>query len=799
MHGILLRLNLKPCFSIIALLTLVLTSAAENLSAQNTPSPDTSDALWSRIETRLEQQPSDTSFQFILPLVRDHCGRDFECLYQNYQHIMIRLEHRFNLPAAIFVGEELAKVAQKHRAPEVEAQTRYNLCRYHDALGNARLAAINIESALNLFERAGNRNKVVLCKYWKLKVSLRDRETEEVLPEMEALLGEASLLNDTGIVIRLHQELALLTQSAGQHGKMAEHIDAIEAILKSDPLIENEKRYWILIWMGRGDLARETGDFEGAKMFYHNALLYSLDISDRWIEIKCLLLSAEMEWELGNRPSAKSFLDRAHTLAAERQLDDLLIFSFGIKARFAEAEGRYEDALKSTKKMRMHEESWASRGSGQNAQNYFLEVEKENQQLELNLKKSQLRNSLIIVLLVVLLAVGLFFRYRKQRQSKRKLTEQNAIIQQQSEQLKSLDAAKSRFFANVSHELRTPLTLLLGPIHSLLKENHLTEKQAQLLQMANRSGKQLEQLVNEILDLRKLEMGKMAVDEKPTELRTYFLTYFAQFESLAERKQIDFSVVLSMADKVVAGIDREKCRQILFNLLSNAFKFTPAGGQIAVKVSFENGRLQLTVSDTGPGIHPDDLPHVFDRFFQTNRPDKPAEGGTGIGLNLCYEYAHLFGGNIEVESTLGQGSVFRVEFPVTPVDTNGEMNVAPIVQHGHPAHDEAEVSPLAGASETPRSAKPTILVVEDNPDLQDYIRSILQEKYHIVTADHGQAALGILGRSGYQSGVGFEQKPSRFNPTPDPSPTGRGDVATTAVSSTSPLPFFSFSFFFFPL
>lgn len=746
MHGILFWLNRKPFAFHILLLSLVSAAAPETLNAQNVLPPGASDTLWASVEAQLDRRP-DSSFQFILPLVRDHCGRDFECLHQNYQHIMTRLERRFNLPGAIFVGEELAKVGRKHKALEVEAQTRLDLCRYQDALGNARLAAINIEEAQRLFEQAGNRGKVALCKYWKLKISLKYRKIEDVIPELEMLLEDAKTRKDTGILFRVHQELVNLTYPAGQYGKMAEHIDALEAIVKSNPVTLEEKRSWILIWMGRGDLSQKTNDFESARRFYHNALLYSVDISDRWIEIRCLQFLAEMDWELGNRAPAKSYIERAHTLAEERQLDDLLIYSFGIKAKFAEAEGRYAEALEFLKKMHAHEESWEKRGAGRHAQNYFLEVEKENQQLELNLKKAQLRNSLITMLLVVLLAVGLFFGYQRQRQGKQKLAEQNILIQQQAEQLKSLDAAKSRFFANVSHELRTPLTLLLGPIHSLLKENHLTEKQAQLLQMANRSGKQLEQLVNEILDLRKLEMGKMSVEEKPTELRAYFLTYFAQFESLAERKQIDFSLVLSMADKVVANIDPEKCRQILFNLLSNAFKFTPAGGQIATKISLENGRLRLAVSDTGPGIHPDDLPHVFDRFFQTSRPDKPAEGGTGIGLNLCQEYARLFGGTIKVESPISggsAGSIFRVEFPVKLVDRDGETTVAPIARRGHPAHDEAEVSPLVGASETPRSTKPTILVVEDNLDLQDYVRSILQEKYHVVTAEHGQAALDGL-------------------------------------------------------
>ena len=804
MHGTPIRLNPKSCFPIVALLILALANAPENLPAQNAPPPDASDALWSRIEAQLDQQTTDSSSQFILPLVRSHCGPDFGCLHQNYYNTMIRLERRFNLPAAIFVGEELAKVAEKHNAPEVEAQTRLDICRYQDALGNARLAAINIEKALHLFEQAGDLRKITLGKYWKLKVSFRHRKNEEVLPPMEALLSEARLHNDTGMLIRLHQNLAGLNYTARRYGEMAKHLDDLEAIVQSNPLIEHRKRYWMLIFKGRGDLANATKNFESARGFYYKALLVSQEIPDRWIEIKCLQVLAELDWELGNRVSAKSYIERAHALAEERQLDDLLISSFGIKVTFAEAEGRYAEALEFLKKMRMHEESWEIRGSGHNARQYFLEVEKENQQLELNLKKAQLRNSLIIVLLVVLLAAGLFFGYRRQRQGKRKLAEQNALIRQQSARLEDLDAAKSRFFANVAHELRTPLTLLLGPIHSLLKENHLTEKQARLLQMADRSGKQLEQLVNEILDLRKLEMGKMAMDEKPTELRAYFLTYFAQFESLAERKQIDFSFALLMTDKVVANIDREKCRQILFNLLSNAFKFTPAGGQIGTKVTLENGRLHLAVSDTGPGIHPDDLPHVFDRFFQTTRPDKPAEGGTGIGLNLCREYAHLFGGAIEVETTLGQGSVFRVAFPValygeTPVSPRalyGETPVSPRAMYG-----ETPVSPRIMYGETPVSprinaagesrvlphthiSKPTILVVEDNLDLQDYIRSHLQEKYHVVTAENGQVALEVLGRFGYQSGVGCEQKPPRSNP----SPVGRGDVEDSAVVVAPPLP-----------
>lgn len=367
----------------------------------------------------------------------------------------------------------------------------------------------------------------------------------------------------------------------------------------------------------------------------------------------------------------------------------------------------------------------------------------EEQTLALRLKNNQLRYSAIITVLILLLAAGLYFAFYKQRQAKSSLAEQNAIIRQQTEQLKTLDAAKSRFFANVSHELRTPLTLILGPIKTLLQESQLTEKQARLLNMTNQSGKQLEQLVNEILDLQKLEAGKMEIQLQPTELSAFFGSYAAQFGSLAQRKAIDFSFEMVAGHEAVANIDREKCRQILYNLLSNAFKFTPEGGQIKSTLSLNNNTLELVVADTGPGIHPDDLPHLFDRFFQTNLPDQPADGGTGIGLALCQEYAVLFGGKIEAESTPGNGSVFRVVFPVEMVDHLPALSF-------RPAPDDSAITSAAMPVERKApgmvfdEAKPTLLVVEDNPQLQDYMRLILEEKYNVITAEHGQAALNCL-------------------------------------------------------
>jgi signal transduction histidine kinase len=714
---------------------------AVSLKAQNVAPPEASDALWSRIETQLAQQTSDTSFQFILPLVRQHCGQDKDCLFQNYFHLVTKLEHRFNLPAAIFVCDEIVKIAQFNGAIEEEAQAYLHNCRFQDALGNTRMAAFDIEQSLRLFKQVGDPRKVAMATYWKLRISLSHSKELEVSAEMEALLSEAKLQMDTGLLVRVHKFLAEQSYGAAEYGKTAEHLDALDAILEHKHFIKSDQYYKMFVYTCRGDIAQKSAHWEDAKRFYQNALRLSQSIPDRWVEIKCLQILAELDWELGNRSSAKAKLEQAHTLAEERNLEDLLINSFGVKVRFAEAEGQYEEALKFSKKMRKHELKWNSRASGSNAENYFLEVENENKKLELGLKKNQLRYSLIVAILILLLASGIFLAYRKQRDDKRKLSEQNTLIQRQSEQLKSLDAAKSHFFANVSHELRTPLALMLGPISSLLKEPRRTAKQTHLLQLAQKSSKQLDQLVTDILDLGKLEMGKMELNETPTEVAPFFRSYFAQFESLAESRQIDFSFDIAVGDEAVANLDQAKCRQILNNLLSNAFKFTPAGERVEAKLSLNNGTIQLIVADTGPGIHPDDLPHLFNRYFQTTRPDKPAEGGTGIGLALCYEYAQLFGGKIEVESTLGQGSLFRVMIPVKLADN-------PIIPIDVPeilaSARVPEPAPIVAPAELVDKSKPTILVVEDNPDLQAYIRVILSEKYNIVTAENGQTAFSMM-------------------------------------------------------
>lgn len=719
------------------------------LNAQNTPAADL--VLWPLVEQHLDQRPSDTSFQFILPIVRKHCGNDFDCQLRNYFFIIEQLERkRFNLPAAIFVAEEIKKIAHQHNAKEDEAKAFRYIGNYYNALGEPQKALLSMNKALELYQKIGEKFQITKLKLNKITLNLTHQKVNDVLPEMNALLDQAVAAGDTHSTLYMHLVLIDAAFEAEQYDESAEHIDFVEKIPVSNPLRPNEYSMLILVHRGRALLAEHQNNLEKAAYHYQKALRLCEEEPSLWLEIEMLRFLAKLEWKRGNTNLSKSYLNKAQSKAENLKLDDLLTPIFALKAEIAEAEGDFENALRYTKKKYFYTARFSNKNAGFDLRNYNLQLEKDqlstenrNSELQLQIKNVQLRSVLIGTFLILLLAAFLFIGWRTQRKQKRHLAVQNDLIQQQSEQLKSLDAAKSRFFANVSHELRTPLTLLVGPIHTLLKEKHLTDKQTRLLKIADQSGKQLEQLIAEILDLRKLELGKMELEKQATELSPFFSHYLVQFESLAERKQIDFSYKINVTNGLAANIDRAKCRQMLYNLLSNAFKFTPTHGRISTEVSLQNGRLQLTVADSGTGIHPDDLPHVFDRFFQTSRPDKPVEGGTGIGLNLCQEYAQLFGGTIEASSREGEGSVFRVQFPVTVVDDLPAFRPAPpleieeeasTMQRQPPAKDNKTAQVLPGDS------RPTILVVEDKDELQEYLRLILSEKYHVVTAGNGQVA-----------------------------------------------------------
>ncbi len=356
-----------------------------------------------------------------------------------------------------------------------------------------------------------------------------------------------------------------------------------------------------------------------------------------------------------------------------------------------------------------------------------------------------------LLLALALIALGVWYWQRRNIWERAKLQQKiematakiqqdKKIIEQQTAELRQLDADKSRFFVNISHELRTPLTLMLGPLSSALNSATLDKNNRYLVQMANTHGKNLLGMVNQILDLSKLDAGRLEIYETPVQLEQELQRVTAMFEEHAQMKGIHFaSRFIADHEPQVVMLDVGKFRTILNNLLSNALKYTPAGGRVTVEMVEADSRLLVRVIDTGRGIHPDDLPQVFNRFFQTVQPNMPLEGGTGIGLALCHELTVMMNGSIKADSELGKGSVFSVELPkkVTTVFAPHETET---VQH------DTLAGPVAGSAENSHlpEFRSNILVVEDNTSLRDYLQVLLSKKYTVQTAVNGQAALDLL-------------------------------------------------------
>ena len=308
--------------------------------------------------------------------------------------------------------------------------------------------------------------------------------------------------------------------------------------------------------------------------------------------------------------------------------------------------------------------------------------------------------------------------------------------------LKDLDSIKSRFFANVSHELRTPLTLILGPISSMLKDDKISNKQLTLLKTAQQNGNDLLKLVGSILDLSKMESGKFELEESPKLLFQFIRRIISNFESHAEREKINFIFEYDIPKESCFEIDSSKIEIIINNLLSNALKFTQAGGRVIFTAKDLENFIQFSVKDTGRGIHEKDLPHIFDRFYQSKLANAPTEGGTGIGLAVSKEYINLMKGKMWVESEFSQGSIFYVQIPRKEViGLKPESELAQIKME-ETKKTEVLPSPLKVPKTTNHTT--TVLIVEDNYSLRDYLDSILSNYHNTILAENGQIALDIL-------------------------------------------------------
>jgi len=367
-----------------------------------------------------------------------------------------------------------------------------------------------------------------------------------------------------------------------------------------------------------------------------------------------------------------------------------------------------------------------------------------------------------------LIILGLFYVWRRYDLKRQRLRQELELEHVEAKKLKELDTMKSRFFANISHEFRTPLTLILGPLEKL--RSKIAEKDSEEdLNMMQRNAIRLQNLINQLLSLSKLESGKMKLQASEENIVALVNGFLQSFESLAKQKDIDLNFK-SAEGNIQLFIDKDKIEKILYNLLSNAFKFTGEGGEIVVEITppsppfrggnqrttfspLEGGQrgVEIKISDTGRGIPPEKLEHIFNRFYQADDSYTKDLEGTGIGLALTKELVELHHGRITVESEFGKGSTFSLFFQTgkkhlnpdeilndTEIQRRKEESSKPVIKLDDAKSSVSPEEPQNKNEFEKKEDKPYLLVVDDNTDLRTYIRGYLDKHYYISEAKDGE-------------------------------------------------------------
>ena len=334
---------------------------------------------------------------------------------------------------------------------------------------------------------------------------------------------------------------------------------------------------------------------------------------------------------------------------------------------------------------------------------------------------------LLLFSIIVLLLVGIMIYVYRTVVARHRIEEETV-------------AAKLQFFTNISHELRTPLTLIAEPVNYIIHDDNLNSQQRSMLHIIQRNVVVLTQLVNEILDFRKVQNGKMELRLSDFNLTENMKQWIMLFSTSAQKKHITIS--MEAPDTILLRADQDKIERICYNLLSNALKYTSEGGKISLQGIKKDERVIISVTDSGCGISNNELPYIFDRFYQA----KNAGRGTGIGLAIVKAFTELHHGVVSATSVEGKGSTFSINIPVRQEGTVSKQpteKVEQLVESSAIKEIPNQARHIDELVQPHQTDKPEVLIIDDNIDIRTYLRSVLSEKYNVSEASDGKVGLEL--------------------------------------------------------
>ncbi len=499
--------------------------------------------------------------------------------------------------------------------------------------------------------------------------------------------------------------------------------------------------------------SHELHQYHNAVEHQRQALHYSNIMEDSHHKAKILSSLGDNFRHLGLSDSAEHYLVKSIVVAEESHNMEALRNGHNYLSKLYEKGGKWNAALLHLKKYSNLKDSIFSDKLAEYTTNFdskFNLTEKEKhiaeQQLQI-VRQSNQRNQLIYGGTAAFLLASLLFTWFFQMQKRKKREAELALQLEKTnaDNLRHLDQLKSNFFTNLSHELRTPLTLITGPLEQATDRIKDSQAKKEIL-LAHKNASKLQSLVNEIMDLSKLEANKLNMDFRQVPFDTLLRRIFFSFESLATLRNIHLDFVNTLQDSYLIHTDVKRFEKVINNLVSNAIKFSHNDSTVRMKVVQTDTDVVIAVSDQGKGIHADDLPYVFDRFFQSSHKGMRLEGGTGIGLAYAHEIITRLGGKIKAESVLNEGSTFSIILPITQFSPLSEKVPSKYEQPMSPVEPQSiqGYEPITIGGEKPR-----ILIVEDNKDMQQYLLSLLDTLYRCDFANDGVDALEKMKHTKY--------------------------------------------------
>lgn len=731
-----MRLTISP-YAVLFLLTWMTTT---NLTAQDVRMVDS-------LLHVLGQAKSPQTIPICIDISHAYLNTDRVMAMEYAQRALKEAEE---LDSARWIGASLNTIGNVHQ----------NTGKYQEAI-EAHRKALNIQEKIgdnrgmaNSYSGIGLVYDLIGEDSLGLEYQLKALELSKVVKDRK---GEAVAYNNIGI---LYSELGNDDQSIVYFKKAL----AIYEEMGNEKLVADE-------YSNLASANINSGKHQQAIDYENKSLEVRQRIGDR--KGVCISLT-----NLGSAYGALGEYDRAiaylqESLDSAHALGDLseVVYSQSLLSTYYEQTGQYEKALEAERAYAALQDSLFGQQKQQQITRLQVEFETErkvheidklNKERQLQQAKIEqqalIRNFSIGFILFIFFMLFLFYRHYKISQEKKQmaLAQQLELEKLEGEKLMELDQLKTSFFTNVAHELRTPLTLLMGPVEQIM-ENTREPSTRNMVKLMRRNTDQLLKLVNQILDISRLDAGMGGIQPQKGDFVAFIRGLVMSFQSLAHQKHIKLDVDIKI-NAIEMVFDAEQLEKVFSNLLSNAFKFTPKGGQVSVSLKeSENDEacVVVSVADTGMGIPEDKLPWIFDRFYQAHTA---ADGiGTGIGLALAKELTILHGGEISVQSKIYEGSVFTVKLPLHLdfKETTAPVNDSPISADLTKLAIDLNDCVLAEVSEpkttlpdqrneaTPESSREIVLIIEDNTDVQKFIAHTLQKKYDVLKASNGKEGVAM--------------------------------------------------------